>query len=141
MQNRFYNVVNKFINDHALDRYSPLHRLYQQSYSYVLLMLPTEDVSDLMFRPDVTFRVSEQHMTVFEDLEQQGDSSVFHYTAKFNSSDGFYEYRLRVFFNDNDQPMGISWYRKALEESENIDSSMQTVKGRVVDFFKGLFGR
>jgi hypothetical protein len=30
---------------------------------------------------------------------------------------------------------------KAFEESENMDSSIQTVKDRVVDFFRGLFGR
>lgn len=120
MQNKFYKVVNKFINDNTLEMYCPLHRLYQQVYSYVLLMLPTEGVSDLMFHPDVTYQVSEQHMTVFEDLEQQGEISAFHYTAKLNNSDGFYVYRLRVFFNDNDQPMGVSWYRKALEESDDL---------------------
>jgi hypothetical protein len=120
MQNKFYQIVNKFISDNTLETYHPTHRLYQHVYSYLMLMLPIEDASGLMFRPDVTYQLDEQHMTIFEDLEQQGDSSVFHYTAKLNSSDGFYVYRLRVFFNDNDQPMGVSWYRKALEESDDL---------------------
>lgn len=120
MQNKFYQIVNRFISDNILVTYHPTHRLYQHIYSYVMLMLPIEGVSGLTFRPDVTYQLNEQHMTVFEDLEQQGDRSVFHYTAKLNSPDGFYVYRLRVFFNDNDQPMGVSWYRKALEESDDL---------------------
>ncbi len=120
MQNKFYQIVSRFISDSTLDTYHPTHRLYQNNSSYVMLMLPIEGGRELMFHPDVTYQLDEQHMTVFEDLEQQGDRSVFHYTAKLNSSDGLYVYRLRVFFNDNDQPMGVSWYRKVLKESDDL---------------------
>lgn len=120
MKNKFYQIVNRFISDNTLETYHPIHRLYQGTHSYVMLMLPIEAASGLTFRPDATYQLNEQHMTVFESLEQQGDSSVFHYTAKLNSPDGFYAYRLRVFFNDNDQPMGVSWYRKAFEEPDNL---------------------
>ena len=94
MQNKFYQIVNRFISDSSLETYHPTHRLYQHVNSYVMLMLPIEGVSGLTFRPDATYQLDEQHMTVFEDLEQQGDSSVFHYTAKLNSSDGTYGCKL-----------------------------------------------
>lgn len=117
-QNKFYKIVNKFIHDNSLEKYNPTHRLYKEMSSYVLLMLGIEDTYDLVFGPDMSYQLIEHHMTVFEDLEQHGDSSTFHYTAKLTSADGYFVYRLRVFFNDHDQPMGISWYRKATEQSD-----------------------
>jgi hypothetical protein len=120
MLNQFYKLINKFANDNILEIYNPTRRLYHQVHSYIILMLPVEDVRDLIFGPDLTYKIGEHHMTVFENMEQHGNASTFHYTAKLNSSDGFYQYRLRVFFNDNDQPIGVSWYRKSAEEPDDL---------------------
>jgi hypothetical protein len=120
VRNKFHQTVNKLINDNALEMYHSESLLYQHIYPYLKLTLPIEGVGELMFSRDVTHYIDEHHMTIFEDLEQQGEHSAFHYTAKLHSSDKFYVYRLRVFFNDKDQPIGVSWYRKALGESDDL---------------------
>ena len=120
MKNKFHQIVNKLANDNTLAMYPSESLLYQHTSPYLKLTLPREGVGELMFSPDVTQFIDEHHMTIFEDLEQQGEHSAFHYTAKLHRSDEFHVYRLRVFFNDKDQPIGVSWYRKAPGESDDL---------------------
>jgi hypothetical protein len=120
MINKFHKITDKLVRDNELEIYHPAYLLYKASVPYILLTLPLKASDRLIFSKDLIYTLDEQHITIFSNLEETGEQSAFHYTAKLNSVDGHYVYRLRVFFNDKDQPTGVSWYRKATYESDEL---------------------
>lgn len=126
MNNRFYSLIQS-IQATLGQSYDITERCNQAHDDYLILSGRTQDARQLTFDSDLSHDLTEQHVTIFKKLEQEHEHSAYHYTAKFNDETQLYMYRLRVFFNDKDEPMGVSWYRKKIDELDDcyVDAQLE----------------
>ena len=137
MLNKFYLLISYLHSQNSLTRFAPDNLLYKTTQPYWLLQLATDENVNVFVNRELTWKVIDHHISVFETKSDENDQSIYHYTAKLLSENAFYIYRLRVFFNKFDQSVGISWYRKAHNEADDLYVSMQmdAIENKLVTHF------